>query len=129
MYSWRYLGHRAVERSLFFCIQFKLGHYFFQVINRGKALSIAVALAIFCGVCFVLSIIWSLHFCQGTFLIVGVTFGLIAYNKYRRDAKIIAESHRAEIMASRQPQLPPAITSPGSSRMFVPPPLQRHKRS
>ncbi len=84
--------------------------------SKGKALG----LTILCGVFCVIFLFTPLYGCVFPFLIVGLVFGLIAYRKHQRDTNIITEAYQQQATTSRQ--LPePAMTSKGSTRLFVPP--------
>ncbi len=56
------------------------------------------------------------------FLFYALIYGCIWLYKFNRDKRITAQSK----VASSQPlETTPEMTSPGSSRLFVPPPLDR----
>ena len=59
----------------------------------------------------------------GMFLFYAFIYGCIWFYKYNRDQKIV---ERAQLEAQQMPVTPVIeMTSPGSSRLFVPPPLDR----
>jgi len=83
--------------------------------SKGKSLG----LTILCGVFVVIFLFTPLYGCVFPFLIIVIT-----YKKHLRDTSIITEAYQQQATASRQ--LPvPAMTSKGSNRLFVPPPLQQ----
>ena len=61
-------------------------------------------------------------FCGGSALTSGIIFAIIWCYKFSRDRGII---QNARLEAEQEPALMPPMTSPGSSRLFVPPPLDR----
>lgn len=84
----------------------------------------AIGWAVLFGALTIICLPSQTYACAFPFLIAALAFGLIAYKKHQRDTNIIAEADRQQATASRQ--LPvPAMTSKGSNRLFVPPPLQQ----
>ncbi len=64
-----------------------------------------------------------LSICGSSFLFIALPLGGLWLYKFTRDRSII---RNARIEAAREPaQLAPSMTSPGSERLFVPPPLDR----
>ncbi len=62
----------------------------------------------------------------GAFLCYAFIYGCIWFYKFNRDRKIV---ERAQLGARQEPVAPVIeMTSPGSSRLFVPPPLDRPNR-
>lgn len=91
--------------------------------SKGRAFTWFIGCGITAFVCFSL---------QGVFSSSAVIFGFSALlftayffcvwlTKYMRDAALKAQSEAIEISEP----LPPVMTSPGSSRLFVPPPVDR----
>lgn len=64
--------------------------------------------------------------CMYMFVIFALVFGAIAFYKYARDARIVNQAETEQLQAADRLPLPPQMTSKGSSRLFVPPPLDKH---
>ncbi len=73
---------------------------------------------------FVLLALSPFYVCTGVPLIGVLIFGSLTTYQYMRDWHIINKA-RTDTTASSMLSPPPAITSPGSTRLFVPPPLER----
>ena len=84
--------------------------------------AVTLAWAAFCAVLAIVLMNLNLGPCAVTALIYAGFMASIAAYKFRRDWRIV---HAAEINAAKAPAqlLEPSMTSPGSSRLFVPPPL------
>lgn len=65
-----------------------------------------------------------LYFCIVVPIIGVLMFGSLTTYQYVRDWHIINKA-RTDTTASSMLLPPPAMTSPGSTRLFVPPPLER----
>ncbi len=89
--------------------------------SKGKALAF-VALALFLAM---LCLPVHLYACMFPFIGAAMVFGAIAYAKYMRDRNMIASAKQEQLLASRQLPAPPPMSSKGSSRLFVPPPIDR----
>ena len=89
--------------------------------SKGKALSLAAIAVLFA----VLLLPVQLG-CALPFLGVAVFYGLVFYYKHRRDHRIV-ERAQQEHLAAPAPMLLPPMTSKGSNRLSVPPPLDRGK--
>ena len=63
--------------------------------------------------------------CAFPFGLAALIFCAIAYAKHRRDVQIIRDAEWQR-QHSRRVLPPPAMSSKGSSRLFIPPPLDRH---
>jgi hypothetical protein len=56
------------------------------------------------------------------FAVGAVLFGSIWLYKYRRDFNIVSQARLVKVKTTLKPSLPP-MTSQGSRRLFVPPPI------
>lgn len=84
----------------------------------------AVTVTIFCAGMAMVLFIAQAAACAWPFLMGAVVYGCIAYFKQARDVKIVHESRQVQQQNTTADQLPPPMSSPGSHRLFVPPPLQ-----
>lgn len=89
--------------------------------SKGKALSLAAIAVLFA----VLLLPVQLG-CSAIFLGIALFYGLVFYYKHSRDTKIIHQAEQ-EQLAAPAPMLLPPMTTKGSNRLFVPPPLDRGK--
>ena len=87
--------------------------------SKAKALLWAF---IWTGIAF-LFLYWQLSGCFFIFLLIGLSFAMIAALKYRRDGRLIAEAEQLQYLPP--PAVLPPMSSPNSNRLFVPPPLDR----
>ncbi len=67
-----------------------------------------------------------LYACFWVFLFVAAIYGCIGYYKHRRDSRLVQQVLQEQATASHELVLPP-MTSKGSNRLFVPPPLDNHQ--
>lgn len=91
----------------------------FKPISKVKATGIAIT----CVGMTILLLIAHMAVCIGPFVLGACVYGCIAWYKYTRDTHIANETRY--IASTQQQVLPPMKTNPGSSRLFVPPPLPR----
>lgn len=90
--------------------------------SKGKA-TLYAAIALLIGCLFLPTQIYG---CFWVFLVIAAIYGGIAYAKQRRDMKLMAETMQ-EHRAAPTPMMLPPMTTKGSNRLFVPPPLERGK--
>jgi uncharacterized protein (DUF58 family) len=83
-------------------------------------------LALLCAALSVLFIIWQVYVCLLASLALGVIFASVWYGKHARDQQYIVEAEAANRQAILASPVSPLMTSPGSSRLFVPPPIDRN---
>jgi hypothetical protein len=79
----------------------------------------ALGLTILCGLLTVVFLLAQQGTCLGVCVLLDAAFGFTWFIKYERDQRL-AQPHQAP---SEQLPAPPSRTSEGSSRLFVPPPL------
>ena len=60
-------------------------------------------------------------------MVIGTGYLAIAGNKFLRDWLIVREAETKRLVAAEKTQAPPAMSSPGSKRLFVPQPLKYRK--
>jgi hypothetical protein len=88
-------------------------------VSKTRALMVAI-LCFIAGVPFLFG--GELAMLTFMFWCYALIYGCIWYYKYRRDLKIIATS---EVTKQEPVEVMPPMTTPGSSRLFVPKPLDR----
>jgi hypothetical protein len=89
--------------------------------SKGKALSLAAIALLFAA------LLMPVQFgCAAPFLGIALFYGAVAYYKHVRDVKIIHQAEQEQLAAPAPMVLPP-MTTKGSNRLFVPPPLDRGK--
>ncbi len=84
----------------------------------------ALSSAIISGMLTVGCLLLHLGACFVPFLISAIVFSLIVHSKHRRDLRIIHEAEEHHHLAARLPAVKPPMSSQGSDRLFVPPPLE-----
>lgn len=90
--------------------------------SKGKA-TLYAAIALLIGCVFLPAQIYG---CFWVFIGIAAIYGGIAYAKQRRDTKLIVEATQEQQSSSHELVLPP-MTSKGSNRLFVPPPLHNRR--
>lgn len=85
----------------------------------------AINLALLCVVLSVLFTVWFLPPCLLGSVLLGLIFGGIWLAKHERDFQYIIAAKADAEQALLAPPAPPLMTTPGSQRLFVPPPLDR----
>lgn len=82
-----------------------------------------LVLAILFGAVALLLLLSPFWGCMVPFLICATVFGLVAWRKYQRDARIVAQAHLERITAAREMYVPPMTSKGSHGRLYVPPPL------
>ncbi len=93
----------------------------FQTHKQGAALTAIVLL----GLAIALAQT-SIGGCALILVFMALVYGGIAAYKYQRDFNIIADAKVMDIRLN-QAHIAPPMSSPGSTRLFVPPPIDRRQ--
>jgi len=88
-------------------------------VSKRRAATIAI-LCLLASIPFFFDPVWAMI--GLTLLMYALIYGGIWFFKFRRDRRLLDSAN----IAQQQPaEIEPPVTSPGSSRLFVPPPLDR----